>query len=71
MTATESTDQMGNIGDQMTLEKSMALNSVEPGLYRITVKIDDKVSNQTLTRSTPFHGGIASHEVTSGSRYDP
>ena len=54
VTATESTDQMGNISDQMTLEKSMALNSVEPGLYRITVKIDDKVSNQTLTRSTPF-----------------
>jgi GWxTD domain-containing protein len=54
VTATESTDQMGNIGDQITLEKSMALNSVEPGLYRLTVKVDDKVSNQTLTRSTPF-----------------
>lgn len=54
VTTTDSTDQMGNIGDQMTLEKSMALNSVEPGLYRLTVKVDDKVSNQTLTRSTPF-----------------
>jgi GWxTD domain-containing protein len=54
VTATESTEQMGNISDQMTLEKSMALNSVEPGLYRLTVKVDDKVSNQTLTRSTPF-----------------
>jgi hypothetical protein len=32
----------------------MALNSMEPGLYRLTVKIDDKVANQTLTRSTPF-----------------
>src|SRR5664279_3332640 len=54
VTSTDSTDQMGNIGDQLTLEKSMALNSVEPGLYRLTVKVDDKVSNQTLTRSTPF-----------------
>jgi GWxTD domain-containing protein len=54
VTATDSTDQMGNIGEQLTLEKSMALNSVEPGLYRLTVKVDDKVSNQTLTRSTPF-----------------
>ncbi len=54
VSATESTDEMGNLGDQMTLEKSMALNSVEPGLYRLTVKVDDKVSNQTLTRSTPF-----------------
>jgi len=33
VTSTESTDQMGNVGDQLTLEKSMALNSVEPGLY--------------------------------------
>ncbi len=54
VSATESTEQMGNVGDQLTLEKSMALNSVEPGLYRLTVKIDDKVSNQSLTRSTPF-----------------
>lgn len=54
VTSTESTEQMGNVGDQVTLEKSMALNSMEPGLYRLTVKVDDKVSNQTLTRSTPF-----------------
>ena len=54
VTASESTDQMGNTGDQITLEKSLALNSMEPGLYRLTVKVEDKVSNQTLTRSTPF-----------------
>ncbi|ABF42323.1 hypothetical protein Acid345_3322 [Candidatus Koribacter versatilis Ellin345] len=54
VSATDGTDAMGNIGDQMTLRKSMALNSVEPGLYRLTVKVDDKVTNQTLTRSTPF-----------------
>jgi 5-hydroxyisourate hydrolase-like protein (transthyretin family) len=54
VTATDSTEQMGNIGDQMTLEKTLALNSVEPGLYRLTVTVADKVSNQTLTRSTPF-----------------
>jgi GWxTD domain-containing protein len=54
VTASENTDQMPRVGDQMTLEKSLALNSMEPGLYRLTVKVDDKVSNQTLTRSTPF-----------------
>lgn len=54
VTTTDTTEAMGNVGDQITLEKSMALNSVEPGLYRLTVKIDDKVSNQSLTRSTPF-----------------
>jgi 5-hydroxyisourate hydrolase-like protein (transthyretin family) len=54
VTASENTDQMTRVGDQLTLEKSLALNSMEPGLYRLTVKVDDKVSNQTLTRSTPF-----------------
>lgn len=54
VTSQESTDQMPKVGDQMTLEKSLALNSMEPGLYRLTVKVDDKVNNQTLTRSTPF-----------------
>ena len=54
VTTTDSTEQMGNVGAQMTLEKSMALNSVEPGLYRLTVKVDDKISKQTLTRSTNF-----------------
>jgi 5-hydroxyisourate hydrolase-like protein (transthyretin family) len=54
VTSTDGTDQMGNIGDQMTLRKTMALSGVEPGLYRLTVKVDDKIANQTLTRSTPF-----------------
>ena len=54
VTSQESTEQMSKVGDQMTLEKSLALNSMEPGLYRLTVKVDDKVNNQTLTRSTPF-----------------
>ena len=54
VTSSESTEQMAKVGDQMTLEKSLALNSMEPGLYRLTVKVDDKVNNQTLTRSTPF-----------------
>jgi len=54
ITTTESTDNMGNIGDQMTLEKSLALNSMEPGLYTLTVKVDDNVSKQNLVRSTPF-----------------
>jgi GWxTD domain-containing protein len=54
VTTMDSTEQMGNVGDQLTLEKSMALNSVEPGLYRLTVKVDDKISKQTLTRFTNF-----------------
>jgi GWxTD domain-containing protein len=42
--SSESTDAMGNVGDQVTLEKSLSLNSFQPGLYKLTVKVGDNVS---------------------------
>lgn len=50
----ESTDQFKNAGEQLTLEKSLALNTFEPGLYRLTVKVDDNVSKQTITPFARF-----------------
>ena len=52
--ASESTDTMGNLGDQMTLEKSLALTGFQPGIYRLTVKVDDNVSKQQVTPSVRF-----------------
>jgi len=39
---------MGNVGDQVTLEKSLPLATLEPGTYEITIKVADKVSNKSL-----------------------
>ncbi len=52
--SSESTDTMGNIGDQITLEKSLALTAFQPGIYRLTVKIDDNVSKQQIAPSVRF-----------------
>ncbi len=52
--ASESTEQMGNLGDQMTLEKSLSLDSLEPGTYQITIKVDDKISKQTVSPTAKF-----------------
>jgi len=52
--AVESTQQMGNVGDQITLAKSLALAAVEPGLYQVTIKVDDKVSKQSVAPTTTF-----------------
>lgn len=52
--SSESTDTMGNLGDQMTLEKSLALTGFQPGIYRLTVKVDDNVSKQQITPSVRF-----------------
>jgi len=51
---TESTAQMGNVGDQITLEKSLPLASLEPGVYQITIKVNDNVSKQEIAPSAQF-----------------
>src|SRR5579885_1232205 len=52
--AVETTDQIGNTGDQVTLEKSMSLASLEPGMYELTVKVNDNISKQSIAPSAKF-----------------
>jgi GWxTD domain-containing protein len=50
----ESTDTMGNVGDQVTLQKSIAAANLQPGIYRIHIKVNDNVSKQTIDPSAMF-----------------
>jgi GWxTD domain-containing protein len=52
--AVESTDKMGNIGDQLTLEKNIPLSGLEPGIYSITIKVKDNISQQTISPMAKF-----------------
>ena len=51
---TESTAQMGNIGEQMTLAKSFPADKLQPGVYEVTVKVNDMVSKQTISPTVKF-----------------
>jgi GWxTD domain-containing protein len=51
---TESTETMGNVGDQVTLQKSIAAANLQPGVYRIQIKVNDNVSKQTVDPSATF-----------------
>ncbi|HVR23559.1 MAG TPA: GWxTD domain-containing protein, partial [Candidatus Polarisedimenticolia bacterium] len=51
---TESTEQMGNVGEQVTLQKSIASANLLPGIYRIEIKVNDNVSKQTVDPSATF-----------------
>ena len=51
---TESTETMGNVGDQVTLQKSIAAANLQPGIYRIQIKVNDNVSKQTVDPSATF-----------------
>ena len=50
----ESTDQMGNIGDQVTLQKTLSAANLVPGVYRIQIKVNDNISKQTVDPSATF-----------------
>ena len=51
---TESTEQMGNVGEQVTLQKSIASANLPPGVYKIQIKVNDNVSKQTVDPSATF-----------------
>ena len=52
--AVDSSEKMGNIGDQVTLEKMVQAANLEPGVYHIQIKINDNISKQTLGPSATF-----------------
>src|SRR5579859_874700 len=50
----ENTDTMGNVGDQLTLQKSIASANLQPGVYKIQIKVNDNISKQTVDPSAVF-----------------
>src|SRR5246127_5646056 len=50
----ESTEQMGNVGEQLTLQKSLAAANLQPGVYKIQIKVNDNISKQTVDPSATF-----------------
>jgi GWxTD domain-containing protein len=50
----ESTDSMGNIGDQVTLKKTLSAANLDPGVYRIQIRVNDKLSKQSVDPSATF-----------------
>jgi GWxTD domain-containing protein len=50
----ESTDTMGNVGDQVTLQKTLSAANLPPGLYKIEIKVNDNLSKQTVGPTATF-----------------
>ncbi|MGB9086161.1 MAG: GWxTD domain-containing protein, partial [Terriglobales bacterium] len=50
----ESTDTMGNVGDQVTLQKTLSAATLPPGLYKIEIKVNDNLSKQTVDPTATF-----------------
>ena len=50
----ETTDTMGNLSDQVTLQKSIVAANLQPGIYKIEIKVNDNISKQTIDPSAVF-----------------
>jgi len=45
---------LGAHSDQMTVEKTLPISGLEPGKYKVTIKINDAISKQVIAQSSPF-----------------
>jgi GWxTD domain-containing protein len=50
----ETTEQMGNVGDQITLQKSLSAANLQPGVYKLQIKVNDHIAKQAVDPSTTF-----------------
>jgi GWxTD domain-containing protein len=44
----------GEHSDQLTVEKSLPIAGLQPGKYKVTIKINDTISKQEIAQSAPF-----------------
>jgi GWxTD domain-containing protein len=52
--AKEDSQKLGASSDQLTLEKSLPLASLEPGKYIVKISVNDDVTRQQIAQSAPF-----------------
>ena len=45
---------LGAHSDQLTVEKTLPMAGLEPGKYKVTIKINDTISKQEIAQSAPF-----------------
>ena len=45
---------LGAHSDQLTVEKSLPMAGLQPGKYKVTIKINDGISKQEIAQSAPF-----------------
>jgi GWxTD domain-containing protein len=46
--------ELGAHSDQMTVEKSLSIAGLQPGKYKVTIKVTDAISKQEIAQSAPF-----------------
>jgi hypothetical protein len=50
----QSTDEMGNVGNQLTLRQSLPPDNLIPGVYEVTIKVNDLIAKKTIAPAAKF-----------------
>ena len=45
---------LGSHSDELTVERTLPIAGLQPGKYKVTVKINDAISKQEIAQSAPF-----------------
>ena len=45
---------LGAHSDQLTVEKTLSIAGLQPGKYKVTIKVNDEISKQEIAQSAPF-----------------
>ena len=54
LTKTLQSKELGEHSDQLTVERTLPMSGLEPGKYKVTIKVDDAISKQVIAQSAPF-----------------
>ncbi len=46
--------ELGAHSDQLTVERSLPMAGLQPGKYKVTIKVNDTISKQEIAQSAPF-----------------
>lgn len=50
----EGTEQIGQRGDELTLEKALTLSALAPGKYKLEVQVTDNITKESITPTADF-----------------
>ena len=67
----QTSEQLKQTGEELTLEQTMPLAALPPGKYRMQIDATDAIANQTVSRSTEFTVAAAAPDSKTAAQASP
>jgi GWxTD domain-containing protein len=67
----QTSEQLKQTGEELTIEQTMPLTALPPGKYRMQIDVTDAIANQTVSRSTEFTVVAAAPDSKTAAQASP